>query len=365
MTAIPDSFPDLHIHSSLADYRVGFSTAKDLSGWRPNADLLVIDSFFRSRLTIPTDLPVIWIEANEESKSLEKTLPLFVNFKQAGLSRSSRIVAVGGGVVQDIATFVASLFMRGIQWNYIPTTFLGMTDSCVGGKSSINAGPYKNLVGNFHPPELIDIMPVFARTLPAEEIMGGAAEAAKICFCRGASSFKTYERLAQPILTGFWDEAQLADLLRMVLEVKKWFIEIDEFDQAERRLLNFGHTWGHALESATGYSIPHGLAVALGMMASIEFTQHQISTQSLWSHCLKLLNPVLKKHQINSFDPESFIKAFEGDKKHSPGYYHLIVPKDANESPPLGVKEIQLSANKDSMNRILKSMIEILKRFQS
>ena len=362
MTTMLDAFPDLQIHSSLADYRVVFNTITDLSGWSPKADLLLVDAFFQNRLTLPADLPVIWIEASEEAKAFQETLPLFIALKQAGLGRSSRIAAVGGGVVQDIATFVASLYMRGITWSYVPTTFLGMTDSCVGGKSSINAGPYKNLIGNFHPPSQIDILPVFARTLPAEEIAGGAAEAAKICFCRGASSFATYERLAAPVLAGEWQEPQLAELLHTTLAVKQWFIEIDEFDQAERRLLNYGHTWGHALESATTFAIPHGLAVAIGMMASIEFTGHLPSSQALWSHCLSLLNPVLKQSQLKVFDPDRFIKAFEGDKKHSPGFYHLIVPR-VGETSGLGVEEITLPAEQNSLERILKAMLNTLKVF--
>lgn len=359
MATMSDSFPELHIHSSLADYRVVFTAIKDLNGWCPRADLLLADAFFRNRLTLPVDLPVIWIEASEEAKAFQETLPLFIALKKAGLGRSSRIAAIGGGVVQDIATFVASLYMRGISWSYVPTTFLGMTDSCLGGKSSINAGPYKNLIGNFHPPSQIDILPVFARTLPAEEIAGGAAEAAKICFCHGASSFANYERLAAPVLSGDWQEPELAKLLYTTLVVKQWFIEVDEFDQAERRLLNYGHTWGHALETATMFAIPHGLAVAVGMMASIEFTGHQRSSQALWSHCQTLLKPVLKRSQIHAFDPERFIKAFQGDKKHSPGFYHLIVPKISDASD-LGVEEITLPAYDSSLERILEAMINTL-----
>ncbi len=180
-----------------------------ISQWQPQADLLLVDRFFRDRLAFPAGLPVLWIEATKEAKALEQTLPLFVALKDAGLGRSSRLTAIGGGVVQDIATFVASLFMRGIPWDYVPTTFLGMADSCLGGKSSINVGPYKNLIGNFHPPSRIEILPSFARTLPAVELAGGAAEAAKIAFCRGAAAFSAYERLAEPVLHGVGRDSSL------------------------------------------------------------------------------------------------------------------------------------------------------------
>lgn len=356
---MPAPLPALKIRSSLADYTVAFSEITDLTHWQPQADLLLVDAFFQGRLRLPNDLPVIWIEANEEAKALQETLPIFVALKQAGLGRSSQLAAIGGGVVQDIATFVASLYMRGIPWSYVPTTFLGMTDSCLGGKSSINVGPYKNLVGNFHPPQHIDILPIFARTLPHVELAGGAAEAAKISFCRGQDAFAAYEKLAQPILGGDWNEQQLAALLHNTLAVKKWFIEIDEFDQAERRLLNYGHTWGHALESASGFAIPHGLAVAIGMMASICYMQHQPASTRLWNHCLQLLVPVLESNQLSSFDAEKFTAAFKADKKHSPGYFHLIVPTTASPSE-LGVKEIKRPADQDNLMSILSAMQEAL-----
>ena len=353
------SLPELQIRSALADYSVIFSALTDLKQWCPSADLLLVDAFFRDRLPLPADQPVVWIDATEEAKALQETLPVFAALKQAGLGRSSRIAAIGGGVVQDIATFVASLYMRGIAWSYVPTTFLGMADSCLGGKSSINVGPYKNLIGNFYPPSRIDILPVFARTLPAIEVAGGAAEAAKIAFCRGASAFAAYEQLAEPVLSGEWQEQQLAELLHATLAVKQWFIETDEFDQAERRLLNFGHTWGHALESATSFAIPHGLAVAIGMMASISFTQHQAASMQLWNHCLALLLPVVEPAQLAAFEPERFLKAFEADKKHSPGHYHLIVPTSGHPTG-LGVHEIRYPANQSSSDAVLAAMQQAL-----
>jgi len=356
---MPAPFPDLLIRSARADYSVVFPPLTDISQWQPQADLLLVDSFFRDRLVFPAGLPVFWIQATEEAKALEQTLPLFVALKDAGLGRSSRLTAIGGGVVQDIATFVASLFMRGIPWDYVPTTFLGMADSCLGGKSSINVGPYKNLIGNFHPPSRIEILPSFARTLPAVELAGGAAEAAKIAFCRGAAAFSAYERLAEPVLHGHWQEHQLAELLHATLAVKQWFIEIDEFDQAERRLLNFGHTWGHALESATHFAIPHGLAVAIGMLAAIRFTGQEPASSGLWHHCLTLLQPVIEPTQLAVFDAERFRKAFQADKKHSCGHYHLIVPS-ASPADRLGVEEVRLPASEASLAAVLQAMQEAL-----
>ena len=124
---MPAPLPDLQIRSSRAEYSVTFPVL-DLSQWQLQGDLLLVDSFFRDQLPIPDGLPVCWIDATEEAKALEQT-SLFVALKDAGLGRSSRLTAIGSGVVQDIATFVASLYMRGISWSYMPTTFLGMADS--------------------------------------------------------------------------------------------------------------------------------------------------------------------------------------------------------------------------------------------
>jgi 3-dehydroquinate synthase len=356
---MPASLPDLLIRSAHADYSVAFPSYTDLGQWRPQGDLLLVDSFFRDRLPLATGFPVLWIEATEEAKALEQTLHLFVALKDAGLGRSSQLTAIGGGVVQDIATFLASLFMRGIPWSYVPTTFLGMADSCLGGKSSINVGPYKNLIGNFHPPRRIEILPVFARTLPAVELAGGLAEAAKIAFCRGCSTFASYEQLSEPVLRGSWQDQQLAELLHATLAVKQWFIETDEFDQAERRLLNFGHTWGHALESATSFAIPHGLAVAIGMLAAIRFIGESYSSTGLWHHCLTLLGPVIEPTQIQSFNPDRFLQAFRADKKHSTGHIHLIVPT-AEATDGLGVEEVRLPATEASLAAVLQAMREAL-----
>jgi len=357
---MPAPLPNLQIRSAHADYSVVFPYVRDLNQWQPQGDLLLVDSFFRDRLALPDGRPVLWIEATEEAKALEQTLPLFVALKDAGLGRSSQLTAIGGGVVQDIATFLASLFMRGVPWSYVPTTFLGMADSCLGGKSSINVGPYKNLIGNFHPPRYIEILPAFARTLPAVELTGGLAEAAKIAYCRGASIFTMYEQLAKPVLTGNWQEEQVAELLHTTLTIKQWFIETDEFDQAERRLLNFGHTWGHALESATSFAIPHGLAVAIGMLAAIRFAGEQPASAVLRSHCLALLSPVIEPAQILSFNPDRFLQAFRADKKHSPGHIHLIVPTSNAAANGLGVEEVRLPATQASLVAVLQAMEETM-----
>jgi 3-dehydroquinate synthase len=124
-------------------------------------------------------------------------------------------------------------------------------------------------------------------------------------------------------------------------------------------LLNFGHTWGHALELATSFAIPHGLAVAIGMLAAIRFTQEQPSSAALWNHCLALLSPVIELTQLQAFNPDRFLQAFRADKKHSPGHIHLIVPTAA-AAEGLGVEEVRLPATEASLASVLQAMREAL-----
>ena len=129
--------------------------------------------------------------------------------------------------------------------------------------------------------------------------------------------------MALPMMNGSWSERQVAELLHLTLSIKKWFIETDEFDHAERRLLNFGHTWGHAVETATSFKIPHGHAVAIGMLASICFTKNESGTTRLKKHCIDILKSSIRLSQLKEFDRNMFLEAFK--ETNSTDNYHLIV----------------------------------------
>jgi len=200
--------------------------------------VILIDDYLTSVLP-EGEGKVIYVTAVEGSKSLEQAAPIVAKLRELGAHRRTHLLAIGGGIIQDVATFVASIYMRGIPWSYLPTTLLGMVDSCVGGKSSINVYGYKNLVGNFYPPTEVIIDLDFLRTLNAEQIVGGLCEAAKICYARSAEEFAAY--LADEPAVNM-APAQAERVVIRSLRGKQWFIEIDEFDQKERLLLNFGHT---------------------------------------------------------------------------------------------------------------------------
>lgn len=281
------------------------------------------------RALLPAGLPpLVEVDASEDAKTLVGVERVVVDLHRAGLRRGDVVAAVGGGAIQDVATLASALYMRGVPWVYFPTTLMSMADSCIGGKSAINAGGIKNLVGNFYPPRGIVIDPTFVAGLPARAIASGLAEAVKICFARGDDAFDRYLSLDGIRRPGA--NQATAELLVHVLSAKKWFVEIDEFDRKERQLLNFGHSFAHAWEAACGFSVPHGVAVAVGMLAAIRHPESAATerTRLLEDYCIDLLTPVQTElraaHERTDWD--AFATALRSDKKNSAGVLRLILP---------------------------------------
>lgn len=208
---------------------------------------------------------IVYITASEEQKSFEVLTPFFLELLKKGLKRDGLLVVVGGGVLQDIGCFIASVLFRGVRWELIPTTLLAQADSCIGSKSSINIGSYKNQIGTFYPPHRVLLVPDVLASLPWDEIRSGLGEVIKLQLLTSKAGFR--ELMAD--LAGFKGQPEiLAKWVDRSMQVKKPFIEKDEYDRGIRNLLNYGHTFGHAFESATHYGIPHGIAVILGMLTA-------------------------------------------------------------------------------------------------
>ncbi len=306
---------------------------------------------------------VISVPALETTKSLDGIPGIITALREAGASRRTRLIAVGGGIVQDVAGFVASVYMRGLKWDYAPTTLLAMVDSCIGGKSSINAGPYKNLVGTFHPPQSILIDPGLCGTLSAEQRIAGLCEAAKICFARSAEAFEAYRALEPGVAAG---TGVLGEVIGLSLASKKWFLEIDEFDQAERLLLNYGHTFGHAIESASDFRLSHGIAVGLGMMAAGAMSRSlgrleagAGPTAEFESHIDSLLREVPDLAPlVAELSPDRLMVAFRGDKKHTADTFAVVLPLAAG-----GVERVELSRSPETEALIQTAFVQMKARY--
>jgi 3-dehydroquinate synthase len=333
---------DLTISSSSGSYDIDIAVG--IADRAAGAAVVLVDPVVRH--VLPEGLSrVVELPASEETKTLGGTERVLIELNRLGVRRGDVVAAVGGGVVQDVATLAASLYMRGLPWEYYPTTLMAMADSCIGGKSSINAGGIKNLVGNFYPPRSIAIDPRFVPGLPAKAIAAGMAEAVKICFARGRESFETYLGLEGTRRPGANDAT--AELLRHVLSAKKWFVEIDEFDRRERQLLNFGHSFGHAWEAACGFAIPHGVGVAIGMMAALRHPAAATgeTTRLLDDYCIDILTTVQAEVRAAAQETDwaVFAAALRSDKKNTASALRLILPAEEGvEMRELELDDIQI-----------------------
>jgi len=202
--------------------------------------------------------------AGEASKTREEWARITDGMLEAGFGRDSAVVAVGGGVTGDLAGFVAATFMRGVPLVQVPTSLVAMIDSSVGGKSGVDIPEGKNLVGAFHPPHLVVVDPEVAVTLPREERAQGLAEAVKHGAILDPVYLTDLESDIPCVLNG--EVGATGRVVVRSIEIKAEVVSKDERESGLRKILNFGHTLGHAIEAARGYSLPHGSCVALGMI---------------------------------------------------------------------------------------------------
>jgi 3-dehydroquinate synthase len=251
------------------------------------------------------------IIAKEANKSLEEVIKYIKFLLKNNIHKNQSITVIGGALIQDIGSFTAHILLRGINWIFVPTTILAMADSCIGSKSGINVGKYKNQVGSFHPPVAIYICPEFIKTLPESEIVNGIGEILKHGLIKGGKAFKEISKRVGNI-------RNLKNAQRIIYEsllIKKRIIEEDELEKNIRKILNYGHTFGHAIEGYTDNSISHGSAVIIGMdMANYISFKRGILTQQKYLQ----MNRILKKYFPDKFKLENiplYMKFLKRDKK--------------------------------------------------
>ncbi len=266
----------------------------------------------------------ITIEALEASKSLEGMIPLFEQVVRNSIRRDHTLVAIGGGIVQDATCFIASTLLRGVPWQFVPTTLLAQADSCIGSKSSINLGGRKNLLGTFNPPTQIFVELAFLDTLEDKEIRSGIGEIAKVHAIEGQSAF---DALARDFDTLFTDREVLAQYTRSALRIKQRYIEADEFDLGIRNIFNYGHSFGHAIESATTYAVPHGIAVAMGMDAANALAVSRGLTPARhYNRMHGVLESLYSAYTRTSVSIDRVLDALMSDKKNTSSALGLILP---------------------------------------
>ena len=317
------------IKSSLKNYEIFFIKNLKISTKKNNC-IVICDFFFKNILRQKN---FIYVKALEKNKSYDYLKKILIQLLKKKVNRDHTIVAIGGGVIQDIACYISSIYMRGLEWVYYPTTLLGMTDSCIGGKSSVNLDRFKNILGTYNPPSKIFINVNFLKTLKKEDLICGIIEAIKILYVK-QSFHKHYSFLKQfSNKKIFFKKEKLKKLIYLSLINKKKIIEKDEFDKNERLKLNFGHTFGHAIESSSNFKISHGIAVGLGIIFAIKFNKIYFKINPSKNEILlhQFLILILKnftkiKKQLINIKINNFCSALSNDKKSSISYYKFILP---------------------------------------
>lgn len=259
----------------------------------------------------------------ERHKSMDTVADILEFLAANKLTRSDLIVALGGGIVGDVAGYAAASYLRGIDFVQVPTTLLAMVDSSVGGKTGVNLAAGKNLAGAFHQPLLVVCDPDFLKTLPSEEFKNGLGEVIK------------YGCIADEKLFCLLEKGDIADNLAEAvyrcIDIKRRFVEEDEFDKGERQKLNFGHTLGHAVESITRFAVPHGQAVGVGMRLICLWAEDKGLTKK---GCADRIDGLLKKYGMTDCVDASAAdlwKAAAVDKKLKGDRLTLVLVKDIGQ----------------------------------
>lgn len=320
---------DLVIQSHRGPYSVRFGRAfAGLETGLRNHEHLIIDARIAELYSKPlastlAGRSVLRIEASEANKSLEKFPRYVEHLLDHGIRRDHVLIAVGGGIVQDITAFIAATLLRGLSWRFYPTTLLAQADSCVGSKSSVNVGRYKNQLGTFTPPDDVWISTDVLDSLVEADMRSGIGEMIKVHIIAGWEHARAiavdYPRIAR-------DKQVMARYIRRSLEIKKVKIEADEFDRRERLVMNYGHSFGHAIESATNYAIPHGIAVTIGMdMANYVSLRLGLIGQEIYDELHSLLALNYSGFGQTPIPEDGFFSALSRDKKNTDDEISLIL----------------------------------------
>lgn len=274
---------------------------------------------------------LITFPRGEESKNLQTISMLASTLAQRGFDRKDGLIALGGGVTGDITGFLASIYMRGIPFIQVPTTLLAQVDSSVGGKTGVDIPEGKNLVGTFYQPKAVYIDIDVLQTLPEEELLGGLAEVIKYGIINDSDFFYFLKNNRQQILE--LDQDVITDTIARCCEIKAWVVEQDEREGGLRRILNYGHTIGHAIEAASGYTLIHGLAIAMGMCIAAKLA---VRTGCLQQNDAEQIIELIRDYGMPTSIPPKMdrqqIKGyFKTDKKTVGGRVFFVLPTKIGE----------------------------------
>ena len=308
-------------------FDAAFSSLSQVTGAK-NIVILTDENVYNHHASVLNAYPVIKFPAGEEHKNQATVHHIIQQLIKLGANKDSILVGVGGGVVTDITGYVASVYMRGVQFGFVPTSVLAMVDAAIGGKNGIDVGVYKNMVGTIRQPDFIFYDYSFLQSLPVREWINGFAEIIKHACIKDALLFAMLERNTLHDYQA--DKTLIAELIEKNVEIKAKIVTADEFEEGDRKLLNFGHTIGHAIENL--HQLPHGHAVSIGMVAACNLSEE---LNNLHFDAAAKIVKLLAKYHLPVDVETDHAKVFEVlkmDKKRTDDGVHFILLKKIGEA---------------------------------
>ena len=351
---------NLKLNSNIHNYEVSFQNnfnfLKELISL--NKKVFVIDKnvykLYKKLFKEINKDELLLLDAIEEKKTLKSVEKIYKFLAKKDAKRNMTLISIGGGITQDITGFTTSTVYRGIKWIFIPTTFLAQADSCIGSKTSLNFETYKNIIGGFYPPHKIYIQPDFLNTLSTKDFYSGVGEVIKFALLKESypKDFKSIVEMIKNIKDG----RDRLNTIKKTMEVKKAYIDEDEFDTGKRNLFNYGHCFGHALENASHYEIPHGIAVTIGMIyANIVSLNRSLISKKIFNYLNKklFLPNIYMKLDIKLFDENILLDSMKNDKKRVGKNLTIVLPHD-DDIRAIKIDDLTFKEFSEYYNQLLK-----------
>ncbi len=352
----------MQIHSNIKDYSITFhddmsflSRYFSITNSMIVIDKIVYGLYFEKDYPLKNFTNIVLVDINEHIKNLESVLLLYDTAINFSAKKNLTIISIGGGILQDITGFFASTIYRGINWIFVPTTLLAQADSCMGSKTSLNYKNYKNLLGTFYPPNEIHITSAFLNTLNELDFYSGLGEVIKLHIMGGKELEKKLEDYLNKILNR--DHDHLIEAVKNSLEIKLSYISEDEFDAGRRNLLNYGHCFGHAIESTSNFEIPHGQAVLIGiLLANIVAKNRYVLSGKRFNEIFNafIKNSIVVKLSKKDLSTYLVLDAMKKDKKRTGELLSLIMLTESNELIRVNdLKDVEVTTALNEINKFL------------
>lgn len=306
----------MKIKSSIRNYTVEFSNnfIKSIDQIYNDGDIIIFDNILYTP-ELDKYRCIQLYNVTEQTKDFNN-ISTIINSIIGKFNKKNKLIAIGGGITQDVVGFISSILFRGVEWIFYPTTLLAQGDSCIGGKTSINFNTYKNQLGNFYPPYKVIVCNEFLDTLTKIDIKSGLGEMLHFFLVSSKADYDFFIK----------NQHDFKKLTTRCLDIKRSYIEIDEFDKNERLILNYGHTFGHAIEAVTNNEIAHGIAVSVGMdVANFISYKKGYITYELFKRIQKTLSSIY--YDVKLPNTEQLIIALKKDKKNISNKLNCVLTK--------------------------------------